>query len=107
MRRMSPPISCGSGVKFALSTFQKVTTHSDWLEAGGTCEELRALTSAQPALNANSLASWVRRWKPSTTSEFNSQSPFRVAGDSVMYIDPDREKEALRICGRLEIAALT
>ena len=35
------------------------------------------------------------------------ESQFRLLDDAVMYLDPDPEKEPLKICGRLEVAACT
>ncbi len=34
-------------------------------------------------------------------------TPFRLTDEAVLYIDPDPEKEPLKICGRLEVVALT
>jgi putative DNA primase/helicase len=34
-------------------------------------------------------------------------TPFRLTDEAVLYIDPDPEKEPLKVCGRLEIVALT
>jgi len=36
-----------------------------------------------------------------------SSTPFRLIDEGVLYIDPDPEKEPLKICGRLQIVALT
>jgi putative DNA primase/helicase len=90
---------------------------SDWLAAGGTIEKLRTLAMAQPALTAETLATW----RPSREAQVpvaivpaelghtkvNATKPFRLMGDAVIYTDPDPEKEPLMICGRLEVAALT
>ncbi len=36
-----------------------------------------------------------------------SEGSFRLTEEAVVYIDPDPDKEPLRICGRLEVAAMT
>ena len=36
----------------------------------------------------------------------NAATPFRLTDDSVIYIDQDPEKEPLKICGPLQVAAL-
>jgi putative DNA primase/helicase len=92
---------------------------SDWLGAGGDLEELRMLASEQPALAGETLAAWRAQWELETATEtatsdkdINAKlgpesSGFRLGDDGVIYFDPDPDKEPLRICGRLEVAALT
>jgi uncharacterized protein (DUF927 family) len=65
---------------------------TDWKELGGTAERLRKLTDATLPLDA----------KTSGTP-----SPFRLTDDAVVYVDPEAEREPVRICGRLEIVART
>jgi uncharacterized protein (DUF927 family) len=92
---------------------------SDWLGAGGTLEEVRGLASGQSALTNEALAAWRARWELGTGTETATggkprkakagpESPaFRLTDEAVVYHDPDPDKEPLRICGRLEVAALT
>jgi putative DNA primase/helicase len=92
---------------------------SDWLGAGGTLEELQTLASEQPALTGETLAAWRAQWEQKTAPETASgekdlkaktgqeSSAFRLTDDGVIHFDPDPDKEPMRICGRLEIAALT
>jgi putative DNA primase/helicase len=90
---------------------------SEWLDAGATLEDFRRLSS-EP-LTDESLAAWRTRWelKPATEAPNSATADelkarpepasFRLTDDAVVYFDPDPEKEPLRICGRLEVAALT
>jgi uncharacterized protein (DUF927 family) len=93
---------------------------SDWLGAGGTLEELRRFASQQLRLTAETLATWRAQWEPKAAREAaisdkglvegksaSKSSGFRLTDDGVIYFDPDPDKEPLRICGRLEVAALT
>jgi putative DNA primase/helicase len=92
---------------------------SDWLGAGGTLEELRTLASEQPTLTDETLAAWRAQWERETATEratgdkgleeksASKSSAFRLTDDGVIYFDPDPDKEPLRICGRLEVAAVT
>jgi uncharacterized protein (DUF927 family) len=92
---------------------------SDWLGMGGTLEELQTLASGQPLITTEALADWGARWelgtdtetangdKPGKPNAVPGSSPFRLTDEAVLYLDPDPEKEPLRICGRLEVAALT
>lgn len=92
---------------------------SDWLGTCGTLEELQTLASEQAALTAESLAAWRAQWQLETATETGTgrkdpkakssaeSSAFRLTDDGVVYFDSDPDKEPLRICGRLEIAALT
>jgi putative DNA primase/helicase len=90
---------------------------SDWLKAGGTVEELRTLAS-EPLTDKDLLA-WRTRWELDTGMEAaksdeqaNSRADaesvaFLLTDEAVVYVDTDPDKEPLRICGRLEVAALT
>jgi uncharacterized protein (DUF927 family) len=92
---------------------------SDWLDAGGTLEELKTLLSTQDPLTVDTLKAWRARWElttstdkpttdtPGTTKDKLESSAFRLTEGAVLYIDPDPDKEPLRICGRLEVAAFT
>ena len=92
---------------------------SDWAAAGGTLEQLQGLLTAQPALTAEALAQRAARWEleidteqtagdgQNKTTTGREPSAFRLADEAVLYIDPDPEKEPLKICGRLEVSALT
>ena len=86
---------------------------SDWLAAGGTLADIQALASSQPALTHDALAALLAHWGLDTTApgakpeHLAKSSPFRVTDDSVLYIDPDPDKEPLMICSRLDIAAVT
>jgi uncharacterized protein (DUF927 family) len=88
---------------------------SDWLGAGGTLEKLHGLASAQPALTYDALTAWRARWEPAAAEEIDKprakagpeSSAFQLTDHAVFYRDQDPEKEPLRICGRLEVAAFT
>ncbi len=90
---------------------------SDWLGAGGTLEELQGLVGGQPALTNETLATWRASSEPDTgaveargrtiAKTGRESSAFRLTDEGVVYHDPDPDKEPLRICGRLEITALT
>jgi uncharacterized protein (DUF927 family) len=87
---------------------------SDWLGASGTLRKLQTLVSAQQALTAETLAAWRARWDLDNGPETSAgdilgkaKSPFRVTDEAVLWRDPDPEKGLLRICGRLEVAAVT
>jgi putative DNA primase/helicase len=91
---------------------------SEWLGKGGTLEALQTLLSGQMALTAEALVAWRALWEPETgasggtstkpkTKAGPEPSAFRLTDAGVIYFDPDPEKEPLRICGRLEVAALT
>jgi putative DNA primase/helicase len=90
---------------------------SDWLNTGGTIEQLRELSSGQPALSNADLVAWRARWDLDTGATDESSQPkpkigavssgFRLTDDSVVYSDLDPDKEPILICGRLEVAALT
>lgn len=93
---------------------------SDWVGAGGTLEELKALVTGQPVLAGEGLAAWRARWEHGTSSTETDTGDgpgkavagpaplaFRLTDEAVVYYDPDPEKEPLRICGRLEVAART
>jgi uncharacterized protein (DUF927 family) len=92
---------------------------SDWLSAGGTLEELWTLVRDQPALTGETLAGWRKQWELETATETatgdkpgkkkagGESSPFRLTDGGVIYFDPDPDKEPLKICGRLEVGALT
>jgi uncharacterized protein (DUF927 family) len=92
---------------------------SDWLGSGGTPEELLTLASRQPTHTVGALEVWRARWKvddnterpvadqPGTADDEQGHSAFRLTDEAVIHLDPDPDKEPLRICGRLEVAALT
>jgi uncharacterized protein (DUF927 family) len=92
---------------------------SDWLKAGGTRDELRTLASKQQPLTDEALVGWRTRWELDTGTEAaisdapgkpkadTESAAFRLTDEAVVYVDPDPDKEPLRICGRLEVAALT
>ncbi len=92
---------------------------SDWLSTGGTLKELEALLCAQARLTVDTLAAWRTRWELSTDTKKPAggrhgnanlgpeSSAFHLTDGAVVYVDPDPDKEALRICGRLEVAAFT
>jgi uncharacterized protein (DUF927 family)/5S rRNA maturation endonuclease (ribonuclease M5) len=92
---------------------------SDWLTAGGKLEDLQRLASVQQPLTGETLATWRAQWELKTATktatrdrDLNAKSdqessPFRLTEDGIIYFDPDPDKEPLRICGRLEVAALT
>jgi uncharacterized protein (DUF927 family)/5S rRNA maturation endonuclease (ribonuclease M5) len=109
----------GTGCDVRIIEVPKGKDVADWLGAGGTREELRTLSSEQPALTGETLANWRAQWELETATEtatsdqdLNAKlgpesSGFRLGDDRVIYFDPDPDKEPLRICGRLEVAALT
>lgn len=85
-------------------------------DSGGTREDLQRLLSEQPVLTGEALAAWRARWelnRESTTGDTPGKekadvaSSFRLADEAVIYLDPAPDKEPLRICGRLEVSALT
>jgi uncharacterized protein (DUF927 family) len=92
---------------------------SDWVAAGGTLEQLQRLFTAKPTLTAEALARWGARWaldidteqaagdRQSKATTGRESSAFQLTDEAVLYNDPDPEKEPLKICGRLEVAALT
>jgi hypothetical protein len=92
---------------------------SDWVASGGTPEQLQRLFTVQPTLTAEALARWGARWELDIDTEQTAgdrqskatigreSSAFQLTNEAVLYDDPDPEKEPLKICGRLEVAALT
>ena len=76
---------------------------SDWLAAGATLADIQGLARNQPVLSSGSLAELLTRWGLDTTApdakpeHLPKSSPFRVTDDSVLYIDPDPDKEPLMI----------
>ena len=48
----------------------------------------------------------INRGKHKATVPTNSAA-FRLTEDAVIYTDPDRDKDQFKICGRLEVIALT
>jgi putative DNA primase/helicase len=106
------------GCHVAIVEVPKGKDVSDWMAAGGTIEELRTLATAQPAVTMETLATWRAKWEtvdPAATATQGESdrakgkltTPFRLTEEAVIYSDPDPEKEPLKICGRLEVAALT
>ena len=53
------------------------------------------------------IAASVARYPPDSESTKQATTPFRLSEDAVIFIDPDPDKEPLRVCGRLEVAAQT
>jgi len=53
---------------------------------------------------AKSIASYLPGNGPGVAGP---STPFRLTDEAVLYIDPDPEKEPLKVCGRLEVVALT
>ena len=92
---------------------------SDWLNADGTFEKLSELTEASAILDAAALSELRKRWginggtptgtggKQKPVKSKPESSPFLLTDDAVLYIDSNPDKEALTICGRLEVAAVT
>jgi uncharacterized protein (DUF927 family) len=89
---------------------------TDWRDSGGTREELQRLLGEQPVLTGEVLAARRARWELNserTTGDkpgkekADVESSFRLADEGVIYFDPAPDKEPLRICGRLEVSALT
>jgi uncharacterized protein (DUF927 family) len=93
---------------------------SDWKAEGGNIDELLALLKQSQVLTADSLKDLRKRWgvtneehaadgtaQPPPPTKAAGRSFFRVTVQGVTYIDPADEKEHLKICGRLEVVALT
>ena len=81
----------------------------DWIEGGGTADELRKIIESTPLLETLPEVAPPERTPPTrraANGELKS-TVFRRTDTGILYIDPDPDKEPLIICGPLELAALT
>lgn len=87
---------------------------SDWLAAGGCLEDLQRLSEAAPIVTAEGLAAWgsgrapvgKAGTQPASTKE-QGASNFRLVDDGVYHGPAGGDKKPLRLCGRLDVSAIT
>jgi len=74
---------------------------------GRTIKDVFARHPAESALRNAADNSVTGEDEPNAGQNQQESSQFRLTDEAVLYCDPDPDKEPLRICGRLEVAALT
>jgi hypothetical protein len=86
---------------------------SDWIDAGGDLAGIEALIGGAPTCTAAEIESLRRQWGNSPEERKQpdqahaGKTLFRVLSDGVYFQPGEPDAEPIKLCGRLEVSALT
>ncbi len=77
------------------------------IEAALTEENTRRCDPPLAQEEVRRIAASVARYPPESESTKQTTAQFRLTEDTVVYVEPDPDKEPVKVCGRLEVVAQT